>query len=71
MPRVGERNRAGEALVFAQHAPAAAISFAAGIGGVAVFPLLRPGVRAPLALAFGVLALMERAVGFFADALIP
>src|SRR5918998_6817783 len=40
-----------------QHALAAAISLVAGIAGIAAFPSLRPGLRAALALVFGVLAL--------------
>lgn len=40
-----------------QHALAAVISLVAGIAGIAAFPSLRPGLRAALALVFGVLAL--------------
>jgi uncharacterized protein len=39
-----------------QHALAGAISVIAGVAGIAVFPSLRPGLRAALAFAFGVLA---------------
>ena len=39
-----------------QHALAAAIALVAGIGGMVVFPRLRPGLRAAIALVFGVLA---------------
>jgi hypothetical protein len=39
-----------------QHALAAAVSIVAGVGAVHVFPRLRPGLRAALALLFGTLA---------------
>ena len=39
-----------------QHALAAAIALAAGIAAIAAFPRLRPGLRAAVALVFGVLA---------------
>ena len=42
-----------------QHALAAAIALAAGIGAMVAFPRLRPGFRAALALVFGVLALVN------------
>jgi fermentation-respiration switch protein FrsA (DUF1100 family) len=42
-----------------QHAVAAAIALCAGMAGVAAFPLLRPGLRAGLAFAFGALALVN------------
>ena len=68
---VGERYRAGEALVFAQHALAAAISLAGEIGGSAVPPAPPARVRAALALAFAVLALTDRVIGLFDEALAP
>ena len=46
----------GPGLGLGQHALAAAISIAAVVAGVLVFPSLRPGLRAALALAFGGLA---------------
>jgi uncharacterized protein len=46
----------GAGLGVGQHALAAAISVAAGVAGVLVFPSLRPGLRAALALVFGGLA---------------
>ena len=42
-----------------QHALAAAISLGAGVGAIAVFPRLRPGLRAAVAIVFGVLALVN------------
>ena len=45
-----------------QHALAAVISLAAGLGAVVAFPRLRPGVRAAVALVFGVLALTNGAM---------
>ena len=39
-----------------QHALAAAISLAAGVGAIVAFPRLRPGLRSAVALVFGVLA---------------
>ena len=39
-----------------QHALAAAISIVAAVGGIVAFPRLRPGLRAAIALVFGVLA---------------
>jgi hypothetical protein len=47
----------GPGLGLGQHALAAAIAVAAGVLGAIVFPTLRPGLRAGLALAFGGLAL--------------
>jgi uncharacterized protein len=49
----------GSGLGFGQHALAAAISILAGVGGVVVFPSLRPGLRAALAFAFGGLAVVN------------
>jgi len=46
----------GPGLGLGQHALAGAISLAAGVAGVLVFPALRPGLRALLAFAFGALA---------------
>jgi fermentation-respiration switch protein FrsA (DUF1100 family) len=46
----------GPGLGLGQHALAAAISVVAVVAGVLVFPSLRPGLRAGLALAFGGLA---------------
>jgi dienelactone hydrolase/uncharacterized membrane protein HdeD (DUF308 family) len=45
-----------------QHALAAVISLAAGLGAIVAFPRLRPGVRAAVALVFGVLALTNGAM---------
>lgn len=42
-----------------QHALAAVISLAAGIGAIVAFPRLRPGLRAAVALVFGVLAIVN------------
>jgi uncharacterized protein len=42
-----------------QHALAAAISLAAGIGAIAVFPRLRVGFRAAISLVFGVFAIVN------------
>ena len=42
-----------------QHALAAAISLAAGVGAIVVFPRLRPGLRAGIALVFGVFAIVN------------
>ena len=42
-----------------QHAVAAAISLAAGVGAIVVFPRLRPGLRAGIALVFGVFAIVN------------
>ena len=42
-----------------QHALAAAISLAAGVGAIVAFPRLRPGFRAAITLVFGVLATMN------------
>ncbi len=42
-----------------QHALAALAALAVGLAGVAAFPLLRPGLRAAVALVFGVLALVN------------
>jgi len=52
----------GPGLGLGQHALAAAISVAAGIAGIAVFPSLRPGLRAALALTFGGLACVNGAL---------
>lgn len=46
----------GPGLGLGQHALAGVISFGAGLAGVFVFPLLRHGLRAALAFAFGGLA---------------
>jgi hypothetical protein len=46
----------GSGLGLGQHALAGAISIVAALGGIAVFPSLRPGLRAALAFAFGALA---------------
>jgi uncharacterized protein len=46
----------GPGLGIGQHALAGAISIVAALGGIAVFPSLRPGLRAALAFAFGALA---------------
>jgi len=46
----------GPGLGLGQHALAATLSVAAGVGGIVAFPSLRPGLRAALALAFGGLA---------------
>ena len=45
-----------------QHALAAAISLAAGIGAIVAFPRLRPGFRAAIALVFGVFAIANGAL---------
>jgi uncharacterized protein len=45
-----------------QHALAAVISLAAGIGAIVAFPRLRPGFRAGISLAFGVLAIVNGAL---------
>ena len=42
-----------------QHALAAVISLGPGIGAIVAFPRLRPGFRAAIALAFGVLAIVN------------
>lgn len=42
-----------------QHALAAGISLAAGVGALVAFPRLRPGFRAGIAIVFGVLALVN------------
>jgi dienelactone hydrolase len=46
----------GAGLPIGQHAAAALVSFALGVGAVAAFPSLRPALRAAIAFAFGVLA---------------
>ena len=46
----------GPGLGIGQHALAGAIAIVAALAGIAVFPLLRPGLRAALAFAFGGLA---------------
>ena len=45
-----------------QHALAAAISLAAGIGAILAFPRLRPGFRAAISLVFGVFAIVNGAL---------
>jgi fermentation-respiration switch protein FrsA (DUF1100 family) len=45
-----------------QHALAAAISLAAGVGAIIAFPRLRPGFRAAIALVFGVFAITNGAL---------
>ena len=45
-----------------QHALAAVISLAADIGAIVAFPRLRPGFRAAISLAFGVLAIVNGAL---------
>jgi pimeloyl-ACP methyl ester carboxylesterase len=45
-----------------QHALAAAISLAAGVGAILAFPSLRPGFRAAIALVFGVFAIVNGAL---------
>jgi hypothetical protein len=45
-----------------QHAPAALISVAAAAAAIVAFPRSRPGVRAAIALVFGVLALVNGAL---------
>ena len=45
-----------------QHALAAVISLAAGIAAIAAFPRLRPGLRAAIALVFGVFAMVNGAL---------
>lgn len=42
-----------------QHALAAVLSLAAGIGAILAFPRLRPGFRAAIAIVFGVLAVVN------------
>jgi fermentation-respiration switch protein FrsA (DUF1100 family) len=42
-----------------QHAVAAAVSLAAGIGAMLAFPRLRPGFRAAISLVFGVFAMVN------------
>jgi hypothetical protein len=48
----------GPGLGIGQHALAGLIALAAGIGAIAAFPRLRPGLRAALAFSFGVVALV-------------
>jgi uncharacterized protein len=45
-----------------QHALAAAISLAAGVAAIVAFPRLRPGLRAGIALVFGVFAIVNGAL---------
>jgi hypothetical protein len=45
-----------------EHARAAFIAVSLGLTGVVAFPLLRPGLRAGLALAFGILAFVNGAL---------
>jgi uncharacterized protein len=52
----------GPGLAVGQHALAAAISLAAGIAAIVVFPSLRPGLRAALAFVFGGLACVNGAL---------
>jgi uncharacterized protein len=52
----------GAGLGFGQHTLAAAIAVVAGVAGIVVFPSLRPGLRAALALAFGGLACVNGAL---------
>jgi uncharacterized protein len=52
----------GPGLGLGQHALAALISIAACVAGVLLFPSLRPGLRAALALAFGGLACVNGAL---------
>jgi uncharacterized protein len=49
----------GPGVGLGQHALAAALSIAAGLAAIVVFPSLRPGLRAALAFAFGGLALVN------------
>jgi pimeloyl-ACP methyl ester carboxylesterase/uncharacterized membrane protein HdeD (DUF308 family) len=49
----------GEGLGMSQHALAGLIAVAAAVAGIVAFPRLRPGLRAALAFAFGVLALVN------------
>jgi hypothetical protein len=52
----------GPGLGLGQHALAGLIALAAGIGAIAAFPRLRPGLQAGLALWFGVLAVVNGAM---------
>jgi uncharacterized protein len=52
----------GPGLGLGQHALAGLIALAAGIGAIAVFPRLRPGLQAGLAFSFGVLAVVNGAM---------
>ncbi len=45
-----------------QHALAALVALAVGLGAIVVFPRLRPGFRAAIALLFGVLAIVNGAL---------
>jgi hypothetical protein len=45
-----------------QHALAAVLSLAAGVGAVVAFPRLRPGFRAAITLLFGILAIVNGAL---------
>jgi fermentation-respiration switch protein FrsA (DUF1100 family) len=47
-----------------EHALAALIALTIGVAGVLAFPLLRPGLRAGLALVFGILTLVNGALHF-------
>ena len=47
----------GPGLGLGQHALAGLLALAAGLGAIAAYPRLRPGVRAGVAFAFGVLAI--------------
>src|SRR4051794_11013570 len=49
----------GPGLGLGQHALAGAISIVAAVTGIAVFPVLRPGLRAALSFSFGSLALVN------------
>jgi uncharacterized protein len=52
----------GPGLGLGQHALAGLIALAAGIGAIAAFPRLRPGLQAGLAFSFGVLAVVNGAM---------
>jgi hypothetical protein len=52
----------GEGLGIGQHALAGAIATAGVVAGIALFPRLRPGLRAALAFFFGALALVNGAM---------
>ena len=45
-----------------RHALAAAVALVVGVAAVVVFPRLRPGVRSGVAIAFGVLAIVNGAL---------
>jgi uncharacterized protein len=52
----------GPGLGLGQHALAGLIALAAGVGAIAAFPRLRPGLQAGLAFSFGVLAVVNGAM---------